>query len=66
VIALVSPDLTAETTVETDVVAAIGVNERVKVPSAALDVVAVDVVGDVAGVFVPVAVTVAPLSLLPN
>ena len=65
-IALVSPDLTAETTVETDVVAAIGVNETVNVPSAALVVVAVEVVGDVVGVFVPVAVTVAPPSLLPN
>ena len=63
--AFVRPDLTAETTVEIEVVAAAGVNETVNAPFASVVVVAVIVVGAVTGVFVPVAVTVAPPSLLP-
>jgi len=64
VIALASPDFTAETTVDTEVVAASGVKETENDPSAAVVVVAVSAVP--AGVTVPVAVTVAPPSLLPN
>jgi hypothetical protein len=58
------PVLTAETTVDTDVVVAAGVNDNVNAPAASVDVVAVRAVP--AGVTVPVAVTVAPPSLLPN